>query len=70
MPQVFFLKKVMKHNNYFFEDLILYVCKRCKALSTCENCVMAMLVCCLSFLIYFGGKNVSYGQKNYESLDL
>ncbi len=34
-------------------------------------CVMAMLMCCLSFLIYFGGKNASYnGQKNYESLDV
>lgn len=32
---------------------------------------MAMLMCCLSFLIYFGGKNASYnGQKNYESLDV
>jgi hypothetical protein len=68
-------KKIDEQQQQFIEDLVLYICKGYKPLSTWENvwlwrfCFTPKPLCIISFLIFFcGGKVANHGEKDHGPL--
>ncbi len=65
-------KVICMGTQQFLEDLVLYICKGYKPLSSCENVYLQRFsftpkpLCIISFLIFFYGRSVAnHGEKDH-----